>query len=752
MAEGTPFIGPRPFTEDESDLFFGRNLDIASLVADIISTQVVLLYAPSGCGKSSLISAGLIPAIGGEGFVVSRVRVSTLTHSDGKTPTEQVADDIEASARDSLAGRPSLMVLDQFEEILLAARHDELRKMADTIYRTMAKNPLARIVISFREEYLARIGALFTRPSDVSVSRFHLNRLSRAGALEAFERPLAAVGYRVEEEAAALFLERLSPPARSQRSEESFEPLYLQLLGSQLWSSISGRAPSAAPNEGSTRSHVEPAVSVSDVRGLIDFDQAIEAFFDDTIHEVCLGHDVSEKQLRDWIDRELVTPDQTRSMVRRQSGDTEGLPTTVLDELVTHGLLRTEPRGDDLWLELAHDQIVERVREFNRVWWAARINVHLVKSGKRLEIALNASMSNAMVWLLSRISLWNFGATVRDWGIRTTRWSRARLPFGPRPRQDERDRLALRAYTITATAATSAISIYRTSSMPMVSAVTGVEGLDPDSALRRLQATALNLGRTDQALAVLNSLVMVSWARSLSRLLDGSAAAASRRRRRRRLSITGLLTADIALTIGRWLVRNGILWNCLDPSERVERWVELPTERAEIVRRCRSLSEANAWSLERPVLLVLDWRGEFDAEQEFRRFAHREVPRYANALRMRGAVVAWFCRDDVAGRGWRDGISGLGFPARGQRTYYMVERGHVTAWRTVKALEFPPPLQSETAHVAADAPPAVAQLSNRFAAILTSLILSGEALPSQWRQQVERSFRAAAGLRSGTEA
>jgi len=56
-----PFVGPRPIEKDQP--LFGRDLEIAQLYDLLCSERIVLLYSPSGAGKSSLIQAGLIPRL-----------------------------------------------------------------------------------------------------------------------------------------------------------------------------------------------------------------------------------------------------------------------------------------------------------------------------------------------------------------------------------------------------------------------------------------------------------------------------------------------------------------------------------------------------------------------------------------------------------------------------------------------------------------------------------------------------------------
>src|SRR5215213_10807193 len=73
-----PYVGPRPFESADARFFFGRDREVHDLVALIVSNPVVLLYAASGAGKSSLLNAAVIPRLARdqecETLPVARVR------------------------------------------------------------------------------------------------------------------------------------------------------------------------------------------------------------------------------------------------------------------------------------------------------------------------------------------------------------------------------------------------------------------------------------------------------------------------------------------------------------------------------------------------------------------------------------------------------------------------------------------------------------------------------------------------------
>jgi ABC-type lipoprotein export system ATPase subunit len=59
----SPYPGLRPFRRQESDLFFGREECIATMVDRLESSRFLAVLGASGSGKSSLVKVGLIEAL-----------------------------------------------------------------------------------------------------------------------------------------------------------------------------------------------------------------------------------------------------------------------------------------------------------------------------------------------------------------------------------------------------------------------------------------------------------------------------------------------------------------------------------------------------------------------------------------------------------------------------------------------------------------------------------------------------------------
>jgi len=64
-----PFLGLRPFEAQDDYLFFGREDQVDDLLTRLRQTRFLAVVGTSGSGKSSLVRAGLVPALRG-GFLV----------------------------------------------------------------------------------------------------------------------------------------------------------------------------------------------------------------------------------------------------------------------------------------------------------------------------------------------------------------------------------------------------------------------------------------------------------------------------------------------------------------------------------------------------------------------------------------------------------------------------------------------------------------------------------------------------------
>lgn len=81
------YPGIKPFTDQQQNVFFGRDKEIEDLSRLVKFEQVVVLYGKSGLGKSSLLNAGILPKIKEERqFFPIPIRFTAWTKDSEQTP------------------------------------------------------------------------------------------------------------------------------------------------------------------------------------------------------------------------------------------------------------------------------------------------------------------------------------------------------------------------------------------------------------------------------------------------------------------------------------------------------------------------------------------------------------------------------------------------------------------------------------------------------------------------------------------
>ena len=386
-----PYIGPRPFERVDLPLFFGRDREIRELLSLVVAHRVVLLYASSGAGKTSLLNAGLLPLLEEEeGFqTLPPARVSGgETPPSGANPfaynvianwtldlgTTNVAPQI--SLAQFLRGRerpvdpdglaaPRLAVLDQFEEIF--TRHQQHWELREPFFQQVAEalddDPLLRVVLAIREDYLAQLDRYAPLLPEGLRTRLRLERLSGEAALTAVTQPVATTCRRYAPGVA----ERLVGDLLTMRVDtgaggvvdvagEYAEPVQLQVACRSLWEAL-------PPDV------VE--ITADHLATFGDVDEVLGAFYTEAVAAAAKAGRVREGDLRVALERTFITAGGTRGTVYAAADGADGIPSASIDELERRHLVLAEFRAGARWLELTHDRLIEPIRISNRTFSAA---------------------------------------------------------------------------------------------------------------------------------------------------------------------------------------------------------------------------------------------------------------------------------------------------------------------------------------------------------------------------------------------
>ncbi|MEO3974791.1 hypothetical protein [Streptomyces sp. CAU 1734] len=152
----SPYRGLARYETGDRSLFFGRDQLIDRLGALLTAHRFVILTGASGCGKSSLLRAGLIPLLrtpGGGGPPCGAVRVLTpgprpaATHARALVPRAGTGPGAEPAG-------DTVVIVDQFEEVFTLCR-DPAERARFLGMLTAAREPGSglRVVAAVRADF-----------------------------------------------------------------------------------------------------------------------------------------------------------------------------------------------------------------------------------------------------------------------------------------------------------------------------------------------------------------------------------------------------------------------------------------------------------------------------------------------------------------------------------------------------------------------------------------------------------------------
>ncbi len=392
-----PYVGPRAFQRGER--LYGRQREVLELVDLLIAERIVLLYSPSGAGKTSLLQAALLPQMEEESFVVlPPMRLSMappqagagaaragnpfvlsllLSLEEGLPPDEQTPLPELAGMtlagymdrwQDSRDGREDvLLVLDQFEEILTLeagnrAAREELLAQVGTALRDRRR----WAILAMREEFVAGLDPYLPLLPTRLATRYRLELLGLDGAQEAMQRPAADGGVTFSTEAARKLALDLAA-VRVQQPDGSVavlpgdhvEPVQLQVVCHRLWERLPTGQTEIGPDE---------------LEEVGDVDTALRDYYAASVAAAAARSGAPERAIRDWVEGQLITEHGFRSQVLQGPGQSQGLDNRAIRSLVDAHLVRAEQRRGATWYELAHDRLVEPVLADGLAWRQAHLS------------------------------------------------------------------------------------------------------------------------------------------------------------------------------------------------------------------------------------------------------------------------------------------------------------------------------------------------------------------------------------------
>lgn len=245
-----PYRGLEKFTEAEAEFFFGRSEAIQTLLGQVqrlVKTEtsaqnpdLVAVLGASGSGKSSLVRAGLIPALragrvpGSESWPIKVMR-------PGPRPLEALAElfvgqigrglaairaELDGGEKalyylltESLVGQPEVsffvLVIDQFEEMFTLTEQENERQafLAQLLYASQVRRNRGFIILTMRADFYAKASTYKPLAEAITRCQMLVSPMTEKELREAILLPAEAVGLEIEKDLAqALVQDSLAAP------------------------------------------------------------------------------------------------------------------------------------------------------------------------------------------------------------------------------------------------------------------------------------------------------------------------------------------------------------------------------------------------------------------------------------------------------------------------------------------------------------------------------------------------------------
>lgn len=229
-----PFPGLRPFSPDESDLFFGREGQSSDVVQRLIPNKFVTVIGASGSGKSSLIFCGVVP------FLQKRepeVKWQVVSFRPGTDPYGNMAEAIAESAGEgksdvkgreriselirvsedgfpdipglSVRNRNSrlLVIVDQFEELFrYGALGGSGRKSGDTsrfidliVRNTQSRENNIFFILTMRSDFIGECAHYQGLTQLINDSNYLIPHMTRDNYRQVITGPVRYMGAEIED-------------------------------------------------------------------------------------------------------------------------------------------------------------------------------------------------------------------------------------------------------------------------------------------------------------------------------------------------------------------------------------------------------------------------------------------------------------------------------------------------------------------------------------------------------------------------
>lgn len=396
----SPFKFLDSYQQEDADIFFGRATETDALYNALSGVKHLLVYGPSGAGKTSLIECGLRNQFSdADWFAVSIRRGANMTASVFARINEALHEKIDLAPKTKLPKnldidfgeaienlfaeryQPVYLLFDQFEELLILGDEAEKKDFFTRLNRLIRYKVPCRVMLVMREEFIGHLSEFEPLCPSIFQHRFRLEKMGRSNVQSVIQQILEAEKYQSDfrvEQPAALAKSILAKLPDTQRE---IELAHVQVFLEELWDRATAKAPQRPKGE-------LPTLNSGLVKENDNLERVLDSFLKKQLEQLERSH--GEK-----VPLELLAAmiSERHTKLQLGAGDLENalaknavvlqnpLP-DLLRDLEQRRIIRTLKSGEQTQYEISHDVLAlvvgqnltedmklrEKAREIYRVY------------------------------------------------------------------------------------------------------------------------------------------------------------------------------------------------------------------------------------------------------------------------------------------------------------------------------------------------------------------------------------------------
>jgi WD40 repeat protein/tetratricopeptide (TPR) repeat protein len=230
-----PYVGLETFSETKAEFFFGRQKLVKLWIEKLGEQRLIAVVGPSGSGKGSLISAGVIPALRSGALPGSESWRYFPLIALGAHPLQNLIQTVAGGAASNMGelvaamrknsktlldlveqdmNQPALLVFPRFEEVFTLANEEDRKTLGDNLLELVRAPRGHHLLVAIRSEFIPHVGQLGSlqtqfHKGEVFVPPFDVGELR-----EIVEQPAKRIGLKFEDGLVdALIFDVLGDPA-----------------------------------------------------------------------------------------------------------------------------------------------------------------------------------------------------------------------------------------------------------------------------------------------------------------------------------------------------------------------------------------------------------------------------------------------------------------------------------------------------------------------------------------------------------